>query len=176
MQKLSIYSAFKPLLLAFTLILCTYGPSIASGNSDDAKKFDAGEMIMHHVTDAHDIHMMDIGGHAVSIPLPIILYSVDDGLSVFSSSAFHHGEAAKNRYVIHHNHIYRLGENNAFATSEEVNMEEALGLGYSEMSWGGVFAGEPGAFIDLSITKTVAGIFLTILLMFIIFGSICKAI
>ena len=37
-----------------------------------------------------------------------------------------------------------------------------------------VFAGEPGAFIDLSITKTVAGILLTIVLMFIIFGSIAK--
>lgn len=136
--------------------------------------FNAGEMIMHHVMDAHDIHLMDIGGHAVSIPLPIILYSIDDGLSVFLSSAFHHGHAAKNRYVIEHDHIYRLGENNPFAESEHVEMEQALSMGYMEQNWGGVFSGEPGAFIDLSITKTVAGVLLTVIIMFIIFSRIAK--
>jgi F-type H+-transporting ATPase subunit a len=174
MQKHSVYKAFKPLLLALSIILLSVGYSTASGGSEEEGKFDAGDMIMHHVTDAHDIHLMDIGGHAVSIPLPVILYSLDDGLSVFMSSAFHHGDAAKNRYVYNHGHIYRLGENNPFAESEEVNLEEAMGMGYSDMSWGAFFDGESGAFIDLSITKTVAGIFLTILLMFIIFGSIAK--
>jgi F-type H+-transporting ATPase subunit a len=178
MQKHSIYKTFKSLLLALTLILSSTGFSIASGDSGDAEKFDAGDMIMHHVTDAHDIHLLTIGEgedkHDIGIPLPIILYSTDDGLSVFMSSAFHHGHAAKNRYVYNHGHIYRLGENNPFAESEDVNLEEAMSMGYSDMSWGAFFDGEPGAFIDLSITKTVAGIFLTILLMFIIFGNIAK--
>jgi F-type H+-transporting ATPase subunit a len=174
MQKHNIYSAFKPLLLAFTLILSSAGFSIASGDAEPGEKWNAGKMIMDHVTDAHDIHIMDIDGHAVSIPLPIILYSIDDGLSVFMSSAFHHGEAAKDRYVYDHGHIYRLGENNPFANSEEVDLEKALSMGYSDMSWGGVFGGLPGAFIDMSITKTATGVFLTVFLMFIIFLSIAK--
>ena len=174
MQKHNIYSAFKPLLLAFTLILSSAGFSIASGDAEPGEKWNAGKMIMDHVTDAHDIHIMDIDGHAVSIPLPIILYSIDDGLSVFMSSAFHHGEAAKDRYVYDHGHIYRLGENNPFANSEEVDLEKALSMGYSDMSWGGVFGGQPGAFIDMSITKTATGVFLTVFLMFIIFLSIAK--
>jgi F-type H+-transporting ATPase subunit a len=48
-------------------------------------------------------------------------------------------------------------------------------MGYSEQSWGGVFRGENGEFIDLSITKTVAGILITVLLMFIIFSKVAGA-
>ncbi len=114
MQKHSIYKAFKPLLLALTLILSSTGLSIASGDSEEGEKFDAGEMIMHHVTDAHDIHLMDIGGHPVSVPLPIILYSVDDGLSIFMSSAFHHGKSEHNGYILNHGHIYKRLEMHSF--------------------------------------------------------------
>ena len=147
----------------------------AADSHGDSEAFNAGEMIMHHVTDAHDIHLMDIGGHPISIPLPIILFSTDDGLSVFMSSAFRHGLAAKNRYILNHGHIYRLGENNPYAESVEVNAEEALSMGYSEENLGGVFSGEAGAFFDLSITKTTFGILLTVFIMFFVFMSIANA-
>lgn len=205
MQKHSNYKAFKSFFLLFSIAILVSGSLFASEDTDtslvdsheahlaidstatedghaatdehDAHggAFNAGEMIMHHVTDAHDIHLMDIGGHPVSIPLPIILYSAEDGLSVFMSSAFHHGEAAKNRYILNHGHIYRLGANNPFAESEHLNVEEALSMGYSEQSLAGVFSGEPGAFIDLSITKTTFGILLTIAIMFFVFMSIAKS-
>ena len=204
MQKHSIYKAFTPFFLLFSIAFLASGSILATEDSEihvadsaeiheaaepheahgdvnahddhsESKAFNAGEMIMHHVTDAHDIHMMDIGGQAISIPLPIILYSADDGLSVFMSSAFHHGHAAKKRYILNHGHIYRLGENNPFAESEAVHAEEALSMGYSEESLGGVFSGEPGAFIDLSITKTTFGIFLTVFIMFFVFMSIAKS-
>ncbi len=153
----------------------------ASDDSHDAPQaFNAGDMIMHHVTDAHDIHMFTLHEntpeeHHVTIPLPIILFSVDDGLSVFMSSAFHHGQAAKKRYILNHGHIYRLGENNPFAESEKLNATEALSMGYSEESLMGVFKGEPGAFFDISITKTTFGILLTVFIMFFVFISIAKS-
>ena len=202
MLKHRLHKAFKPFFLLLSLAFLTSGSLSAQEESDEQhalehaaehdsteagdvhadhgheehEAFNAGEMIMHHVMDAYDIHLMDIGGHAVSIPLPIILYSVDDGLSVFMSSAFHHGHAAKNRYILDHGHIYRLGENNPMANeTEHLNATEAMSLGYSEQNWGGFFAGVPGSFIDLSITKTVAGILITVLLMFLIFGSVAKA-
>lgn len=210
MQKHSIYKAFKPLFLLVSLAFLTSGSLLASQDSDehspettdehavndaslsdetpiatdshgDSEAFNAGDMIMHHVTDAHDIHLFTIEKGKgeedvhVSIPLPIILYSVEDGLSVFMSSAFHHGHAAKNRYILNHGHIYRLGINNRLAESEELNIEEALGLGYSEESLAGVFRGEPGAFFDLSITKTTFGILLTVFIMFFVFMSIAKS-
>ncbi|GIS21208.1 MAG: hypothetical protein CM15mP121_0600 [Bacteroidota bacterium] len=39
-------------------------------------------MIMHHIKDSHEFHIMDINGHAVSFPLPIILWT-DNGLVSF---------------------------------------------------------------------------------------------
>ena len=53
-------------------------------------KFDAGKLITEHVSDSYGWHMWGEGHHAVSIPLPVILYS-DKGLDIFMSSAFHHG-------------------------------------------------------------------------------------
>ncbi len=172
MLKHRLDKAFKPFLLLLSITLITSGFAVASGDSGAKDDFNAGDMIMHHVMDAHDIHFMDIGGHSISIPLPIILYSADDGLSVFLSSAFHHGHAAKNRYILHHEHIYRLGKNNPMAASEHLDAEEAMAHGYSQESWGGIFTGEPGAFVDMSITKTVAGVFITIFAMFFIFVSV----
>lgn len=173
MLKHRTIKASKAILLTLCVAFAMPQTLFAGGDSDD---FNAGDMIIHHVTDAYDIHLMDIGEHAISIPLPIILYSNDDGLSVFMSSAFHHGQAAKNRYILDHGHIYRLGENNPQASaSEELDAAEALAHGYNEMSWGGFFAGEPGAFIDLSITKTTTGIFLTVFIMLIVFISIARS-
>src|SRR5688572_20717343 len=57
-----------------------------------AKKFDAGKMIIEHISDAHDWHIMDWSGHPVSLPLPVILYT-DKGMDFFMSSKFEHGHA-----------------------------------------------------------------------------------
>ena len=112
MLKYRIDKAFKPLFLLLSLAVLTSGKCVwlqtilkkllmipqkqkrhtrphAEGThaeeSHDSHggEFNAGEMIMHHVTDAHDIHLMDVGGHPVSIPLPIILLSTE-GVDVFS--------------------------------------------------------------------------------------------
>ncbi|MBI3232711.1 MAG: F0F1 ATP synthase subunit A, partial [Bacteroidetes bacterium] len=59
---------------------------------------------MDHIRDAHDWHICDIGGHPVSIPLPVILYS-SNGLEVFSSANFHHGHASYNGYKLEKGYI-----------------------------------------------------------------------
>ena len=48
-------------------------------------------MIMHHIKDSHEFHILDWNGKGVSIPLPIILWT-DNGLVTFSSSEFHHDD------------------------------------------------------------------------------------
>ena len=57
-------------------------------------KFAPGKMITEHIADAHDWHMWGKGHSAVTIPLPVILYTKSNGLQVFSSSKFEHGHAA----------------------------------------------------------------------------------
>ena len=164
MLKYRIDKAFKPFLLLLALTVFTTSGVLAGGDSS-GEGFNAGDMIMHHVTDAHDLHLMDVGGHPVSIPLPIILLSTE-GVHVFLSSAFHHGETEHNGYILSHGHIYKR----ALSQSEVANEQ-----GYVAENWGGYFAGEPDAFIDLSLTKTATGIMLTVILMFIVFMSIAKA-
>lgn len=61
-------------------------------------KFSAGKMIMEHILDAHEWHVLTYGETHLSIPLPIILYSPEKGLSAFSSSRFEHGHAAYEGY------------------------------------------------------------------------------
>ena len=45
-------------------------------------------MIMDHIADAHDWHLWGEGHGSVSIPLPVILYTQNKGITVFSSSRF----------------------------------------------------------------------------------------
>jgi F-type H+-transporting ATPase subunit a len=74
-----------------------HGEHAAGEQKKEEKIFDANEVIFNHVLDAHEFHFLsykDAEGeeHHVTIPLPVILYSPQKGLSVFMSSAFHHGE------------------------------------------------------------------------------------
>ena len=59
-------------------------------------EFVAGDFIIHHIADAHDIHLWG----DLHIPLPIILYVDGAGLQFFMSSAFHgHGHGDKHAEV-----------------------------------------------------------------------------
>jgi F-type H+-transporting ATPase subunit a len=71
----------------------------------EKKGFNATEVIFGHVLNNHDFHFFDIVGddgakHPVSLPLPVILYSPEKGLTAFMSSKFEHGHAAHNGYAM----------------------------------------------------------------------------
>ena len=181
-MKFNTYKALAIVIALITISLFSVGNTLASGDTEEP--FDAGSMIMHHVTDAHDIHLMDIGEHHVSIPLPIIMYSVDNGLSLFSSSDFHHGHAAVDAgssehgnyyYVLHHEHVYRMRPTNDHFDPTHVTEHDIESMIYSDASLIASAKGETGAYFDLSITKTATGIFITVLFMFFVFLSIAKA-
>ena len=70
------------------------------------KEFNASEVILHHVMDDHIWHLWDHGG---TIYLPVIVYSSEKGLEIFSSHHFydeHHNIVEYNGYKLDHNHIY----------------------------------------------------------------------
>jgi F-type H+-transporting ATPase subunit a len=104
----------KPFLVVKTVFLSFFfvafsgllGSVLASDGepSGEPKKFDANEVILHHVVDDHQWHFTD---HLV-LPLPIIIYSSEKGLDVFLSSNFydeHHNSVDYNGYKMEHNHI-----------------------------------------------------------------------
>ncbi len=117
------------------------GKTFAS--SSDSEEFRPGDVILHHVLDDHIWHFWD--GPYGTLYLPVIVYSADRGLVVFSSSNFYnedHDVVPYNGYVLDHGHI---------------------GLEGSEaMVW------------DFSITKNVAFLFLNAALLVFVFLSVAK--
>ena len=107
--------------------------------AETEKKFNAGEMIIHHIVDAHEWH---IAGH-LSIPLPVILYSSTKGIKIFSSSRFEHGHASYEGYKYDENHH--------------------------------IVAEDGSSFLDLSITKNVAALLFSVVLMLWMFISVANS-
>jgi len=68
--------------------------------------FNAKKVIFGHIMDAHEFHFLSYKGkdgehHALSIPLPVILYSPQKGFSTFMASAFgHHAENEVDGYKL----------------------------------------------------------------------------
>ena len=93
------------LVLVFSLILMGFsGVAYAQDHNNTAthaakeEKLDPAKLIMDHIKDAHEWHFATIGETHVTLPLPVILYSPTKGLSMFSSSNFHHGHSDHNGY------------------------------------------------------------------------------
>lgn len=96
------YLLIRILLVIFLGIGWVSNSEAAGGEGEE---FDPGEMIMHHVTDAHEWHFFTVGDLHVTLPLPIILYSAENGLVTFLSSKFHHGEEPYAGYRMEGGHI-----------------------------------------------------------------------
>ncbi len=131
--------------------------------SEEKEAFNPNEMIMHHVLDAHEWHLWDVTDesgrvHATSIPLPIILIS--NGLHVFMSSKFHHGESVVEsngkRFAINHEKIYETDASGNLDMNAEGHATNA----------------KP---IDLSITKNVVSMFLSVFLLMFLFISVGRS-
>ncbi|HLF34638.1 MAG TPA: F0F1 ATP synthase subunit A [Cyclobacteriaceae bacterium] len=93
---------------------------------------------MHHIADSHVWHLWE--GHYGTIPLPVILYSSDRGIEIFSSGNFfdnHHALVEHRGYRMESDHI--------------IPVEEGRSV------------------VDFSITKNVASMFICMILMLWIF-------
>ncbi len=157
-------------LLLFFLIL--YQTGFAFGDSITEKKdsiaqnteikaqqnekesFNPGEMIMEHIGDNHEWHIMTIGHTHVSIPLPVILY--DNGkICIFSSKHFHHGTESYLGYKLE-----TSGENKG-------KIVKVLSDGIT------IDTSAPNP-MDFSITKNVLSLFISIIILCLIFISVAR--
>lgn len=118
-------------------------PEFDQHQTENQKEFNASEVIIHHVLDDHIWHLFD--GHYGTIYLPVIVYSSEKGLDVFSSHHFydeHHNIVEYNGYKLEHNHI--------------------------------LLAGTEKAVLDLSITKNVAMLLINATLLILVFLAVAK--
>ncbi len=109
---------FRTFLLGLFISISINGFAINKEETKETKgeKFDPKEMIMHHVKDAHEFHILDWKGKPISISLPVILWT-DNGLTTFMSSEFHHDDSGQhlvekngNKFVKFHEKIYQLND------------------------------------------------------------------
>jgi F-type H+-transporting ATPase subunit a len=105
-------SVFSRKFTRFSLMLALLFSSVFSYAADASEggEFNASEVILHHVMDDHIWHFWD--GHYGTLYLPVIVYSSERGLEIFSSRNFyddHHHAVAHNGYTLDHGHIYLNG-------------------------------------------------------------------
>lgn len=161
----------KILQLTLLLVLSLGFAAKASEDSTHAeKKFDISHLIFHHIGDAHEWHFATLGESHLSISLPVILYSADRGLEIFSSSHLqaHPGEHEGPVY-----NGYQIDSHGKIA-SVEPDRQIFSFLPHAE---------EPGAehhgpmvhVYNFSITKNLASLFVSVALLFAVFFTIAGA-
>lgn len=166
-MKTTHLNVTKRLILGlFFILLATpiFAASTASETKSDEEKeaFDVTGMIMHHIKDAHDFHILDWNGHAVSFPLPVILWT-ENGLVTFMSSEFQHDDSGKvvvekggQKFVKYHEEIYYASDTkNADGSYIKMGQEDHPANAHP---------------LDFSITKLVFSMFLSMVLLLLIFG------
>ncbi len=140
----------KSLLVAvFSLFLLSSSIAVMAqdhtgAHEERAEPFDPTKIIMGHIQDGYEFHFFSFGDFNAVIHLPVILYSPEKGLSVFSSSRF--GHEGSEEYE-----GYRLVNGNKIVPVEE-----------------------GAKVYDFSITRNVAQMLLAMLLFVILMVNVAK--
>ncbi len=123
-------------------------------------KTEIKESINHHIQDAYDFVLFSDSekNKHYGFSLPVIL--IDEGLHLFSSSKFHHGDAVAESngkyYKLYHNKIYRTDAEGTLEFDEHHHPTNVKPL-------------------DFSITKSVLMIMVTGILMLLLFTGLAKS-
>lgn len=129
------------MIVALASVLPT--SSWAASGSENQGEFNPSEVIIHHVLDDHVWHFWD--GHYGTLHLPVIVYSAERGLDIFSSSNFY-------------NEAHELVEYNGY-----------------KLDHGNIYLVESGKSVfDLSITKNVAMLLINATLLLVIFLAVAR--
>ena len=168
MYKINLLKTLTFLFFAITISVGATNNTDKSSSAEQESpaknlKTEIKEYITHHLLDSYDFTLYsytnDAGEHKyIGAPLPVIL--IDNGLKVFSSSKFHHGEAVAEMdgqyYKVHHNKIYKTDVLGTIELNEEHHATNEKPL-------------------DFSITKNVIYIILVGLMMLFMFSRMAKS-
>lgn len=155
MKKYILFFIFS-ILLTNNNIYCNGIDVVEEEIETVEEKFNAGELIFDHILDSYDWHICTWKGRHISVYLPIIVVCEGE-LYCFSSRHLHHG---------HHHVKDRQGNDVCFAIAEEGRYEGKV-----------VRMMDDGTMLkpfDISITKTVCGIFISCSLLVIVFLLVAR--
>lgn len=191
----NIAKTISMLMTAMLLASFAFGQH-EEGHAEEGGKFRPGDMIMHHISDAHQIHIIG----KIYIPLPVIMWN-EGHVDVFSSSKFWngfdaHGElqfqpytaSSGTTYENHHEMIHVVSAHSHHTEAHadiqvlendtigqlEANEEEVVEVVEEAQAHEAVEEHASHA-IDFSITKNIFGMFIVIIMMIIIFKSIANS-
>lgn len=163
MQRFSLVKFLTIVLLVFSTPLFAQHEQNEEHEGTPAEvslKTKIKESINHHLLDSHDFTFFsdsETGKH-YGFPLPVILW--DNGLQVFLSSKFHHGESVAenngNFYMLYHNKVYKTDAEGSISLDDHHHPTNVKPL-------------------DFSITKSVLMILVTGLLMWLAFVGMAKS-
>ena len=88
------------LIASILVAVCLFASEIRQSDSVEHEKFNPGEFIFDHIGDSYYWHIIEIGHINVSIPLPVILYSKQQGLVAFMSSKLEHGHTVYRNFSL----------------------------------------------------------------------------
>lgn len=130
------------------------GSQVQQEQVQDETKFDPATFILDHVADSHEWHLWtNPSGKHVTIPLPVILWSREGGLSIFSSAKLAHGKSYEGYIIVDEGDLKgRIARVDDSGTV----IAEILPL-------------------DLSITKSVAGMMAASLIIIWLFVSMARS-
>ena len=157
-----VFNSVKSLLVAvFSLLLVLFSTNAFSQHEAEKhaetteevgehgeEKIDAAKVIMEHILDNHEFHIAEVGGHPVSLPLPVIMYSPQRGFDVFSSRKLEHGHAIYNGYKLEGKNIVPVTNDGAIDETVQA--------------------------YDFSLTRNVVQMFLAVILLIVIMTNVAK--
>lgn len=152
MKAIRLVGVFFFFLFAGTTI-SAFGEEVKQ-IGEGKEKFKASTYILEHIADSHEWHILTRkDGQSVAIYLPVILYSKEKGITLFSSRRLAHGHEYKG---------YKLDEEGDLK-GKIVNVNEA-----------GVID-EENLPLDLSMTKTVMGMLSASIIGLLLFLSLARS-
>jgi F-type H+-transporting ATPase subunit a len=127
--------------VVLSFIIC-FTISIASVcYANEEKDINISELIFEHTNDAYEWHLVTLGQKHITIPLPVIVYSKTSGLHVFMSSKLKHTDCYRG---------FSFGSREGNHAGKIVEK---------------TITGEEYRPIDISITKNVVSLFITVFIL-----------
>jgi len=121
--------------------------------SDSDQEFNASSFILEHIADSYEWHILTKkNGDHVSIYLPVILYTKESGLNIFSSRKLAHGHEYKGFRIANEG----KHEGRIVKTDAEGNIEDKLPLDFSmtKSVIGMLFAALIGLWLFISLSRS----------------------
>jgi F-type H+-transporting ATPase subunit a len=151
--KTRVIIGFFCFLLLTATTKHTFGQEVEQ-KSETKEKFQASTYILEHLADSHEWHILTKkNGESVALYLPVIIYSKERGLNVFSSKRLAHGQ------------VY-----NGFKLEEEGNLKGTI-VSVDEAG----MIDEENIPLDFSMTKTVIAMLAAAIIGLVLFLSLARS-